>query len=169
MCEICFSCDNLMCDGHGRSPNPAIVVSIFIPNENVWINYATTEVKTDNSNPTFLRTIWLQCSDGLTEDCILRVSVYDVREYISGTAVKMGHCETTLSLLLEITHLANNEQRVRLPLSSPSIRSDSDTVIGFLTMTICRPDKQIGHNMSTESTPCKSLLYNTHNITVSLH
>ncbi|VVC39965.1 Hypothetical protein CINCED_3A019387 [Cinara cedri] len=162
LCEICFSCDNLICDGHGRSPNPAIVVSIFIPSENVWINYANTEVIKDNSNPTFLRTIWLQCSDGLTEDSVLRVSVYDVRECISGTAVKMGHCETILSSLLETTHSGNNGQRVRLPLSSPSIRSDSDKIVGFVTMTICQPDKQIGHNMSTESTPCKSLMYNNH-------
>jgi inositol polyphosphate-4-phosphatase len=168
LCEICFSCDNLMCDGHGRSPNPAIVVSICIPSENVWINYANTEVIIDNSNPTFLRTIWLQRSDGLTEDCILRVSVYDVRECISGTAVKMGHCETTLCSLLETTHSGNNGQRVRLPLSSPSITSDSDKIIGFVSMMICRPDKQIGHNMSTESTPCKSLMYNNHNFPVSL-
>ncbi|XP_026822038.1 type I inositol 3,4-bisphosphate 4-phosphatase isoform X3 [Rhopalosiphum maidis] len=169
LCEICFSCDNLMCDGHGRSPNPAIVVSICIPSENIWINYANTEVIIDNSNPTFLRTIWLQRSDGLTEDCILRVSVYDVRECISGTAVKMGHCETTLCSLLETTHSGNNGQRVRLPLSSPSITSDSDKIIGFVSMMICRPDKQIGHNMSTESTPCKSLMYNNHNFPMVNH
>lgn len=156
-----------MCDGHGRSPNPVIVVSIFIPSENVWVNYANTEVITDNSNPTFLKTIWLQYSDGLTEDCIFRVSVYDVRECISGTAIKMGHCETTLGSLLEITHSGNNGQRVRLPLSFPSIRSDLDKIIGFVTMTIFRPDKQIGHNMSTESTPCKSLMYTSHNFSVS--
>lgn len=157
-----------MCDGHGRSPNPAIVVSICIPKENVWINYANTEVIDDSSNPTFLRTIWLQCSDGLTEDCILRVSVYDVRECISGTAVKMGHCETTLYSLLEVTSSGNNGQRIRLPILSLGIRSDFDKIVGFVTMTICRPDKKIGHNMSTESTPCKSLMYNnSHNFPVS--
>lgn len=157
-----------MCDGHGRSPNPVIVASVFMPSESVWINYANTEVITGNSNPTFLRTIWLQCSDGLTENCILRISVYDVREHISGTAVKMGHCEATLSSLLETTHSGNNGQRIRLPLSFSSAGTDSDKIIGFVTMIICRPDKQIGHNMSTESTPCKSLMYNNQNYPVSL-
>ncbi|XP_050422355.1 inositol polyphosphate-4-phosphatase type I A isoform X2 [Adelges cooleyi] len=169
LCEICFSCDNLMCDGHGRSPNPAIVVSIYIPSENVWINYANTESISDSSNPTFLRTVWLQCSDGLTEDCILRISVYDVRESVSGTAIKMGHCETKLSSLMETTNSGNNGQRVRLPLTSFSNQSDSDKIIGFITMTICRPDKQVEHNMSTESTPCKSIMYTNPNLPMINH
>ncbi|XP_050541345.1 inositol polyphosphate-4-phosphatase type I A isoform X2 [Daktulosphaira vitifoliae] len=169
LCEICFSCDNLVCDGHGRSPNPVIVVSLFIPCEKIWINYANTEVVIDSSNPTFLRSIWLQHNDGLTEDSIIRITVYDVRELISGTAIKMGHCETVLCSLLETTHSRCNSQRVRLPLTYLNVQSDFDRIIGFVTLTICRPDKQIGHNMSTESTPCKSLVHNNSNKSINNH
>lgn len=46
ICEVSISCDNLLCDGHGRPPNPVVLVHVFLPNENVWIKYAKTEVIT---------------------------------------------------------------------------------------------------------------------------
>ena len=42
--EISLSCDNLLCDGHGRPPNPVLVIHVYIPTDAVWIKYAKTEV-----------------------------------------------------------------------------------------------------------------------------
>lgn len=44
LCESAISCDNLLCDGHGRSPNPSVVVQISGPNRTNWIKYCRTEV-----------------------------------------------------------------------------------------------------------------------------
>lgn len=44
ICEVSISCDNLLCDGHGRPPNPVVLVHVYLPTENVWIKYAKTEV-----------------------------------------------------------------------------------------------------------------------------
>lgn len=44
LCEISLACDNLLCDGHGRPPNPVLVVHVYIATDAVWIKYARTEV-----------------------------------------------------------------------------------------------------------------------------
>lgn len=44
LCEISLACDNLLCDGHGRPPNPVLVVHVYIPTDAVWVKYAKTEV-----------------------------------------------------------------------------------------------------------------------------
>jgi hypothetical protein len=44
LCEISLACDNLLCDGHGRPPNPVLVVHVYISTDMVWIKYAKTEV-----------------------------------------------------------------------------------------------------------------------------
>lgn len=44
ICEVVISCDNLLCDGHGRPPNPTVIVQISEPNRLSWIRYGRTEV-----------------------------------------------------------------------------------------------------------------------------
>jgi hypothetical protein len=44
LCEISLACDNLLCDGHGRPPNPVLIIHVYIPTDVVWIKYAKTEV-----------------------------------------------------------------------------------------------------------------------------
>lgn len=44
ICESAISCDNLLCDGHGRPPNPSVVVQISEPSRTAWIRYGRTEV-----------------------------------------------------------------------------------------------------------------------------
>jgi inositol polyphosphate-4-phosphatase len=44
LCEISLACDNLLCDGHGRPPNPVLIVHVYMAAEAVWIKYARTEV-----------------------------------------------------------------------------------------------------------------------------
>lgn len=44
ICESVISCDNLLCDGHGRPPNPTVVVQISGAQRSSWIKYGRTEV-----------------------------------------------------------------------------------------------------------------------------
>lgn len=44
ICEVVISCDNLLCDGHGRPPNPTVIVQISEANRSSWIRYGRTEV-----------------------------------------------------------------------------------------------------------------------------
>jgi inositol polyphosphate-4-phosphatase len=44
ICESALSCDNLLCDGHGRPPNPTIVIQVTTPHCPGWIKYGRTEV-----------------------------------------------------------------------------------------------------------------------------
>lgn len=44
ICEISLACDNLLCDGHGRPPNPSLVVDIYMPLTKFWVQYGRTEI-----------------------------------------------------------------------------------------------------------------------------
>lgn len=44
ICESAISCDNLLCDGHGRAPNPSVVIQVTAQNRAGWIKYSRTEV-----------------------------------------------------------------------------------------------------------------------------
>lgn len=44
ICEISLACDNLLCDGHGRPPNPVLEVDVQVRCSKTWIKYARTEV-----------------------------------------------------------------------------------------------------------------------------
>lgn len=44
ICESSISCDNLLCDGNGRPPNPSVVVQVTAHNRAGWIKYGRTEV-----------------------------------------------------------------------------------------------------------------------------
>lgn len=44
LCEVSLSCDNLLCDGHGRPPNPVLLVNVYLPEDRVLLKYAKTEV-----------------------------------------------------------------------------------------------------------------------------
>ena len=44
MCEISLACDNLLCDGHGRPPNPVLEIDVQPTRSKTWIKYAKTEV-----------------------------------------------------------------------------------------------------------------------------
>ncbi|XP_069701186.1 inositol polyphosphate-4-phosphatase type I A isoform X3 [Periplaneta americana] len=143
LCEISLACDNLLCDGHGRPPNPVLVVHVYIPADAVWIKYAKTEVVERSSNPSFLNTVSFRASDGLSADTRVRLTAYDVREHVSQTATPIGSSVVTLGTVQET-------DRLRIPLLSPA-----GTTVGFLTLTVwnLEPEDKGG---STESTPCRS-------------
>ncbi|PSN35360.1 hypothetical protein C0J52_11509 [Blattella germanica] len=154
LCEISLACDNLLCDGHGRPPNPVLVVHVYIPSENVWIKYAKTEVVERSSNPGFLNTVSFRASDGLSNDTRVRLTAYDVREHVSQTATPIGSSVVTLGAVQET-------DRLRIPLLSPA-----GTTVGFLTLTVwnLEPEDKGG---STESTPCRSAP--EHDMTIYSH
>lgn len=43
LCELALSCDNLLCDAHGRPPSPVVVVYVTY-NKGLCVRYSSTEV-----------------------------------------------------------------------------------------------------------------------------
>ncbi|XP_050360803.1 inositol polyphosphate-4-phosphatase type I A [Nymphalis io] len=121
LCELALSCDNLLCDAHGRPPSPLIVVYVKY-SKGLCVKYGTTEIVETCSNPSFSKTVLFRASDGLTRDAIVRIVVYDVKERVSETAVPMGFTSLQLSTIQEA-------QRLRVGL----VTRDNKT-IGFVTM-----------------------------------
>ncbi|KAG6444647.1 hypothetical protein O3G_MSEX003496 [Manduca sexta] len=121
LCELALSCDNLLCDAHGRPPSPMAVLYVKNP-KSQCIRYGTTEVVETCSNPCFSRTIMFRASDGLAGDTLVRIVLYDVREPVSDTAVPMGFTSLKLTTIQEA-------QRLRVAL----VTRDNKTV-GFVTI-----------------------------------
>ncbi|XP_050509699.1 inositol polyphosphate-4-phosphatase type I A [Diabrotica virgifera virgifera] len=147
LCEVSFSCDNLLCDGHGRPPNPSLVVDVFIPSSKFWVQYGRTEVIERCSNPIFLSTVSFRASDGLSRDTRVRFTVFDVRERVSDTAVPLGSACILLSVMQDST-------RLRIP-----VLSRSQSTVGFLTINAWFLEGE-DKGSSTEHTPCKKPLHN---------
>ncbi|XP_012140220.1 inositol polyphosphate-4-phosphatase type I A isoform X2 [Megachile rotundata] len=142
MCEISLACDNLLCDGHGRPPNPVLEVDVQIKGSKTWIKYARTEVVERSSNPGFLTTVSFRASDGLTTDTKTRITAFDVRERVSQTATPIGSAIVTLNAI-------QDTPRLRIPL-----KSAKTTTVGFLTINAWNLEAEDRGN-STESTPSK--------------
>ncbi|CAB3379897.1 Hypothetical predicted protein [Cloeon dipterum] len=152
LCEVSFSCDNLLCDGHGKPPNPMLCLHVFMPYEGRWVQYARTEVVKCNSNPNFLHTVALRASDGLVRESKLRISLYNVREPISQVATLLGRAELQLKQLIQDD--AGCSVRLALKSITPNIEAYTT---GFVTATSWTLKVENSHT-STESTPCKSPL-----------
>lgn len=43
LCELALSCDNLLCDAHGRPPSPLIVIYVKF-DKGLCVRYGATEV-----------------------------------------------------------------------------------------------------------------------------
>ncbi|KAK0077637.1 hypothetical protein PV325_003652 [Microctonus aethiopoides] len=143
VCEISLSCDNLLCDGHGRPPNP--VLEIDVQSRKSWIKYARTEVVECSSNPGFLTTVSFRSSDGLNTNTKVRITAYDVRERVSQTATPIGSAIVTFNAV-------QDTPRLRIPLKSPK-----STTVGFLTINVWNLEADDKGN-STESTPSRDIL-----------
>ncbi|XP_059468525.1 inositol polyphosphate-4-phosphatase type I A isoform X2 [Neocloeon triangulifer] len=152
LCEVSFSCDNLLCDGHGKPPNPMLSLHVFMPFEGRWVQYGRTEVIKCNSNPNFLHTVALRASDGLVKESKLRISLYNVREPISQVATLLGRAELQLKQLIQ----DESGCSVRLALKSITPNIEAYTT-GFVTASSWTLKVESNHS-STESTPCKSPL-----------
>ncbi|KZC04738.1 Type I inositol 3,4-bisphosphate 4-phosphatase [Dufourea novaeangliae] len=142
MCEVSLACDNLLCDGHGRPPNPVLEIDVQSRGSKMWIKYARTEVVERSSNPGFLTTVSFRVSDGLNTDTKVRITAYDVRERVSQTATPIGSVIVTLNAI-------QDTPRLRIPL-----KSAKTTTVGFLTINVWNLEAEDKGN-STESTPSK--------------
>ncbi|KAM3968505.1 inositol polyphosphate-4-phosphatase type I A [Aphomia sociella] len=120
LCELALSCDNLLCDAHGRPPSPLIV--IFVKYKGLCVRYGATEIVETCSNPCFSKTILFRASDGLTGEALVRIVVYDVKERVSETALPMGFTALQLSTIQEA-------QRLRVALQTRENRP-----VGFVTI-----------------------------------
>ncbi|XP_026328214.1 type II inositol 3,4-bisphosphate 4-phosphatase-like [Hyposmocoma kahamanoa] len=98
LCELALSCDNLLCDMHGRPPSPLVVIYVRF-SKHLSVRYGSTEIVETCSNPCFSKTVLFRASDGLTGDAVVRIVVYDVKERVSATAVPMGFTAMLLSTI----------------------------------------------------------------------
>jgi hypothetical protein len=62
-----------------------------------WVKYSRTEIVERSSNPGFLTTISFRESDGISTNCRIRITAYDVRERVSQTATPIGSANVTFS------------------------------------------------------------------------
>lgn len=152
ICESVISCDNLLCDGHGRPPNPTVIAQISDASRLSWIRYGRTEVIEVRSevkrhslikltqtiqfqslqrcsNPQYLCTLVFRVCDGLNKNSLVRFTVYDVREKVSQTAVPLGSAEISLGAIQETA-------RLRIPLQSNAGSA------GFITLTTYLPEQE---------------------------
>ncbi|CAG9821777.1 unnamed protein product [Phaedon cochleariae] len=148
LCEISLACDNLLCDGHGRPPNPSLVVDVYIPSAKFWVQYGRTEIIERCSNPGFLSTVSFRASDGLMGDTRVRFTVFDVRERVSHTAIPLGSACVLLSAI-------QDSARLRIPLLSRT-----QATAGFLTISAWSLEAE-DRGSSTEHTPCRVSSHST--------
>ncbi|KAF2894719.1 hypothetical protein ILUMI_11457 [Ignelater luminosus] len=142
LCEVSLACDNLLCDGHGRPPNPTLVVDVYMASTKVWVQYARTEIIERSSNPGFLSTVSFRASDGLSGESRIRFTAFDVRERVSQTAIPLGSACVLLSAI-------QDSNRLRIPLLNRA-----QTTVGFLTISAWALESEDRGN-STEHTPCR--------------
>uniref|UniRef100_A0A182S6S9 phosphatidylinositol-3,4-bisphosphate 4-phosphatase n=1 Tax=Anopheles maculatus TaxID=74869 RepID=A0A182S6S9_9DIPT len=115
ICESVISCDNLLCDGNGKPPNPSVVVQVTSNNRaSGWIKYGRTEVIERSSNPQFICTVAFRTCDGLHAESLIRFTAYDVREKVTQTAVPIGWAEISLGVIADTS-------RLRIPLRTQAV------------------------------------------------
>lgn len=145
ICETALSCDNLLCDGHGRPPSPSVLIQVAnrLANGPAWTKYGCTEVIAKSSNPQFVTTVLFRNGDGLTGASLIRFTVYDVREQMSHTAVAIGSAQVSLDAIKDTS-------RLRLPLQSPATTTTaSNNNVGFITINSWSPVRE--KKLSTRS------------------
>ncbi|XP_053698380.1 inositol polyphosphate-4-phosphatase type I A isoform X2 [Sabethes cyaneus] len=132
ICESAISCDNLLCDGNGKPPNPSVVVQVTSSARAAsgWVKYGRTEVIERSSNPVFICTITFRAGDGLNAKSLIRFTAYDVREKVTQTAVPIGWAEVALGVITDTS-------RLRIPLRTQSPCGGN---AGFITIASCAPD-----------------------------
>ncbi|KAF7283770.1 hypothetical protein GWI33_023017 [Rhynchophorus ferrugineus] len=154
--EISISCDNLLCDGHGRPPNPSMVVDVYMAAQKLWVQYGKTEIIEKSSNPQFLRTVSFRSSDGLSGDSRVRFTVFDVQERVSHTAIPLGSSCVLLSAIQDST-------RLRIPLVSRQ-----NNTAGFITISAWSLEPE-DRGSSTEHTPSRMPSLNTNHAQIWSH
>ncbi len=52
-----------------------------------------------SSNPSYLRTVTLRASEGMTDSTELRLTAYDLRERLTSTCAQLGRAQVTVEHL----------------------------------------------------------------------
>ncbi|XP_070197959.1 inositol polyphosphate-4-phosphatase type I A-like isoform X1 [Littorina saxatilis] len=99
--EISLSCSDLPCDSQGTPPNSLVVVHIIVPQQQqLWVHHNHTEIADKNNNPLFLKTIGFGDANGVDTSTRVRLTVYNVKERMTGTMAQLGQAIFTLQDVL---------------------------------------------------------------------
>ncbi|XP_060565796.1 inositol polyphosphate-4-phosphatase type I A-like isoform X2 [Ruditapes philippinarum] len=104
--EISLAIDGLPNDITGLPPNPFVVIYIIVPpQQQNWLQHNHTEMVEKNNNPHFLKTVGFGDSSGLEPTTRVKVTVYHVKERMTGTMTQIGQVIFTLNDLLLSTDM----------------------------------------------------------------
>ncbi|XP_076468181.1 inositol polyphosphate-4-phosphatase type I A-like isoform X2 [Babylonia areolata] len=99
--EISLSCKDLPCDSQGSAPNSLVLVHIIVPQQQqLWVHHNHTEISDKNCNPMFLKTIGFGDMNGVDTSTRVRLTVYNVKERMTGTMAQLGQAIFTLQDVL---------------------------------------------------------------------
>ncbi|XP_053400019.1 inositol polyphosphate-4-phosphatase type I A-like isoform X2 [Mercenaria mercenaria] len=104
--EISLEIEGLPNDSTGLPPNPFVVIYIIVPpQQQNWLQHNHTEMVEKNNNPHFLKTVGFGDSSGLEPTTRVKVTVYHVKERMTGTMTQIGQVIFTLNELLLCTDM----------------------------------------------------------------
>lgn len=107
--EMSLSISGLPNDSNGQPPNPFVVVYIIIPpQQQTWLQHNHTEMVEKNNNPLFLKTIGFGDANGLEPCTRVKVTVYNVKERMTGTMSQIGQKIFTLNDIMTSTDMKLN-------------------------------------------------------------
>ncbi|OWF44824.1 type I inositol 3,4-bisphosphate 4-phosphatase-like isoform X2 [Mizuhopecten yessoensis] len=112
--ELCIGCEDLQCDSSGKAPNPLVVLYTIIPPQQNWIQHNHTEVVEKSKSPQFLKTIGFGNLNGVDTCTRVKLTVFHVKERMTGTMSQLGQAIFTLQDLLMAP-----DMRLRLELQGP--------------------------------------------------
>ncbi|VDI01176.1 inositol polyphosphate-4-phosphatase [Mytilus galloprovincialis] len=134
--EICLSCEDLPNDSSANPPNPFIVIyTINPPQQQTWVQHSHTEVVEKTNCPQFLKTIGFGDSNGIDTNTRIKLTVYHVKERLTGTMSQMGQVIFTVQDVL-----TSHQMELALPLQGPD-PVDCGTVKVMAWADDCKNDK----------------------------
>ncbi|XP_071124608.1 inositol polyphosphate-4-phosphatase type I A-like isoform X14 [Mytilus edulis] len=134
--EICLSCEDLPNDSSANPPNPFIVIyTINPPQQQTWVQHSHTEVVEKTNSPQFLKTIGFGDSSGIDTNTRIKLTVYHVKERMTGTMSQMGQVIFTVQDVL-----TSHQMELALPLQGPD-PVDCGTVKVMAWADDCKNDK----------------------------
>nr|KAG5706290.1 hypothetical protein BaRGS_026072 [Batillaria attramentaria] len=123
--EISLSCNDLPNDSQGNMPNSLVLVHIIVPQQQqLWVHHNHTEIAEKNNNPVFLKTIGFGDSEGVDTSTRVRLTVYNVKERMTGTMAQLGQAIFTLQDVLMAPDMS-----LTLSLQSHDVRSNGKVTI----------------------------------------
>ncbi|PVD35201.1 hypothetical protein C0Q70_06482 [Pomacea canaliculata] len=96
-----FSLSDLPSDSHANPPSCLVVVHVIVPfQQQLWVYHNHTDIAERSSNPMFLKTIGFGDNSGVDTSQRVRLSVYSVKERMTGTMAQLGQAIFTLQDVL---------------------------------------------------------------------